>query len=282
MSQFTNTEKQQIIMTVFEPGSRYRDLLVDDVIEDGRARNFLLRGGIRTLSDLEKVLLGSKKISRGNLTERREEAIFESLKKLGKTPKRETSGRFMFTKLDDDYKDISVWELSMFIKDYRIIRRLMEKGCRKIGDFSGLREGDLEELVGLRFIEKFYMIEEYFCSGPEVWLPNIWNENLSTRPGQIVKLRTEGLNNTQVAKELGLSRQRIGQLILRFYAGQERYLLIIEKKEKAGENIGSLLPDDRSQKIYLIWKKIKNMRHNQPLLKEDWMGKYLAGFNSEQ
>ena len=74
MSQFTNTEKQQIIMTVFEPGSRYRDLLVDDVIEDGRARNFLLRGGIRTLSDLEKVLLGSKKISRGNLTERREDA----------------------------------------------------------------------------------------------------------------------------------------------------------------------------------------------------------------
>ena len=281
MSEFTNTEKQQILRTVFAPGSRYRDLPVEDVVEDGRARNFLLRSNIMTLSDLEKVLLGNKKISRGTFTQRREEVVYDSLKKLGMTPKKEGYGRFMFTKLDDVYKDMSVWELSMFIKDYRIIRRLMEKGYRKIGDLGSFREGDLEEIVGKRFMEKFYQIEECFSAGPEAWLPDIWEDKLKTRPGQIVKMRTEGLNNTQVANEIGLSRQRIGQLLLRFYAGQERYLLIIENKIKEGAKIGSLLPDEQSQKIYLIWKKIKDMRHNKSLLKEEWMGKYLAGYKED-
>lgn len=281
MSKYGNTEKQQILRTVYEPGSRYRDLLVEDVIEDGRARNFLQRSGIMTLSDLEKVLLGNKKISRGTFTQRREEAVYDSLKKLGVTPKKEGYGRYMFTKLDDVYKDMSVWELSMFVRVYRVIRHLIEKGYRKIGDLGSLREGDIKEIVGYRFMEKFYRIEEYFCSGPEVWLPVIWEEKLKTRPGQIVKMRTEGLNNSQVASKIGLSRQRIGQLILRFYVGQESFLRIIEKKVEEGDDLGSLLPDEQSQKIYLIWKKIKDMRHKQPLPKEEWHGKYFAGYKED-
>ena len=249
-----------------EPGTGYRNLPVDEVVEVGRVRNYLHREGIMTVADIIRCLTGEKTVSRGSLTEITEKVIYESLYKLRNRPAKPDRGMRMFEHINGDYMELPIWELAIFVKDSRIIRKLVDKGYNTVGDLDGTFENDLESIVGQRPMEKLRALESTLTKPSESVLSLLWKDGIRSRRGTIIRKRAEGKSNHAIAKEEGVSHQRISSLAIGFFAGQESYLFIVEKKIEDGTDIDELF-DETDKGIFLVWRAIRNARKLRRTLK---------------
>ena len=147
----------------------------------------------------------------------------------------------MFEDMLPCYDDLSVWALLIFIKNRRPIRALIDNGRRKTGSLRGIKSGQLEEIVGVEMMERFCEAQRILADPVPKWISDMWIEDLNSRRGRIVLKRSQGLKYADIAEEEGLSRQRITQMVCKFFAGQEAFLNIVA--DELSDNEDKRKPD---------------------------------------
>jgi len=269
------TTRKQLLSTIFSPENKYYNLSIIDVIDDGRARNTLLRKGYRTVSDLKEIL--SADDGHSDISDRCKNKVFNALMKLQGEPLSDTLGRQMFCDILPDYDDVSIRWIDLFTKDRRISSNLVHADYRKIGSLHCIAERSLELIVGSSMMPRLYILEKALSISPEENLSEIWMSDFSSRRGRITLRQARGEKRADIAAEEGVSAERVRQMTSKFFYGQQPYLEMIDNKLNMTEdrNISLIFPNEDCQKTFLFWKMIEIRSHKTVLPKEEWMKRNL-------
>ena len=175
----------------------------------------------------------------------------------------------MFEDMLPCYYDLSVWSLLLFVGNRRPLRALIDNGKKRIGSLREISEDTLEDIVGTDMMEVFFTTRKMLSRTPQDWICDIWGNCLSDRRGKIVMKKAEGRTYTEIADEEGLSRQRITQIVSKFFAGQEPFLKIIEENLKGtpdyDDELSKVFPDATFRSIYRTWIATQNRKKGLPL-----------------
>lgn len=172
------------------------------------------------------------------------------------------NGRAMFPDMHEEYADMTIYSLNLFIKDKRPLKKLHDNRYRDVKSLKGIPELILEEIVTTGYMDRFYDLEEKLVRAPEDLLSEIWMKDLDSRRGQMVLKRAKGVSPLEIAEEEGLSRERVRQLINKFYLRQEPYLELVEdrlnRSEDPEEELKRLFVDEKSRDVFATWQIIKS------------------------
>lgn len=249
--------RYQVLEILSQPEYTDRHLRIEEVIEHNATRNYLRRNGIRTLEELVAAL----KEENVHITPVKERIIYESLTRLKVRPKRTNTSyvREMFTEMDVQYFDLPIDSLQLFTNRRKTIDKLKEQNYKRIGDLNGILESSLECIIGADKLDLYLDIEQKLKEKPETLITAIWDRDLETRNGKITEKRTEAMSLQEIGEKAGISRERVRQMIIKFFSWQDPFLQLIDERIKASENekvaIKQAFPETIHRRLFRVWKK---------------------------
>ncbi len=91
-------------------------------------------------------------------------------------------------------------------------------------------------------------------------IAEIWDKKSDSRAVAIILERSKGRSYKQIAEEEELSRERIRQMILNFYSGQDHFLEKIKEKLSASkdkiETLQRLFPKENHRVFFINWARM--------------------------
>lgn len=236
---------------------------IEDAIEDGTIRNYLLRNGIKTVDELIRASEDGSIRNLKGFTKNKEKKIREVLENLANLDERicdEEVSRPMFADMNDQYSELSIYALQLFTKRRKELEKLKDSGYTKIGSLNGIPESSLERIIGKNKMELFYELERKLSNKPEIIITSLWDQEIDTRNGMAAVKRSEGQTLKEIADLEGLSRERIRQMVLNFFAGQEPFLRTIEDKLEREEDkkvaLMIMFPEKIHRHLFSLWKRL--------------------------
>ena len=232
---------------------------IDKVIEEGRIRRFLTENHLFTVGDIANSVNNIVDPFAG-LTLYEQSVLYDAIARVAGTAF--DNGRPMFHDVHEEYGDMTIYSLNLFIKDKRPLKKLHDNGYRDVKSLKGIPELILEEIVTTSYMDRFYDLEEKLVRAPEDLLSEIWMKDLDSKRGQMLLKRAKGVTPLEIAGEEGLSRERVRQLINKFYLRQEPYLELVEDRLNRSEDpegeLKKLFADEKSRDVFTMWQIIKS------------------------
>lgn len=169
----------------------------------------------------------------------------------------------MFTEVNKAYNDLPISVIAPFLdtkESKKAAGRLLSGGYDTIGKLIGALESELERIVGRSKSYIFYEAERVLALEPEQIIAEMWDKKADSRAIAVILERSKGRSFKEIAEEKELTRERIRQLILKFYAGQDYFLMAIKEKISLSadkiETLQRLFPKENHRILFINWARM--------------------------
>ncbi len=262
--QSDNLSRAELLELLSQPEFASKQLQVKEVIENGRIQDYLLYNNIKTLETLITILKDDSIHDLIGFSPNKEDKIYDALFRFVRRPKRTNleTVQPVFMSVDDDYLNLPIQALQLFTQKRKPIATLISLGYSRIGELRGMLESTLENLVGSCNVDLFIDIESSLSIKPELLISELWDKMINTRNGKITLERAKGKSLQRIGDKEGLTRERIRQVVQKFYYHQDPFLLIIQGKIKDSDNktavLKRLFPKTQDRCLYRLWEDLQD------------------------
>lgn len=253
--------RETVLDIISRPEYCESQLRIEEVIGEHALVNYLLRNNISSLSDLAKGIYDESL----RLTTNKEIKVYEALIQFAEKSPSEIRGtdRHMFTELNKFYNDLPISVIAPFLdttESKKAAGRLLSGGYDTIGKLNGALESELERVVGRNKACIFFEAERILAMEPEQIIADMWEKKADSRAIDIILERSKGRSFKEISEEKELSRERIRQMILKFYSGQDYFLSAVKEKLSTSidkvEALQRLFPKEDHRIFFINWARM--------------------------
>ncbi len=211
----------KILLETDQSEASTENIKIENIPElGGRSRNSLIRSGITTLGQLNAYLEEYDLTSIKHLGARSIFEINEVIKKY--YPVTETSTdcssgkKVLFSDIDPQLFDASVDLLESLGLSTRVIRQLASEGFETIGQLHNVSEKRLLQIVGYHNKDKLLGLEDKLKKDFTAVFEFIL-EKSSEKDFKIAAMKAQGATLQAIGDKYNLSRERVRQIVKKFY-----------------------------------------------------------------
>jgi len=240
-----------------------QNVMIADVISDTATYNYLRRNNIASLSKLLELLKNDQENSLNGFTKHKKQIIYSSLENYANANtvnvKTKKTDEPLFSEVRECYENLPIDSLNVFLSNKSMRSKVKSLKCQTIGDLTRIPFGTLKSVLDDELMIRFVEIEKQLKNKPAKLISHVWNKRMNSRNWKAVVKRSDGESLQSIGKTEGLSRERVRQIVLKFYEWQEPFLMLIKNEIEAASNktemLNKLFPREENRQLYQLWVK---------------------------